>query len=90
MEFTVIAFDVKDMTCGHCVRSITQALTAADPGAQVAIDLARQRVEIEPRTASAEGLRRAIAEAGYTPSPAALEAAAAAPARGGCGCGSRC
>lgn len=51
MEFTVIAFDVKDMTCGHCVRSITQALTSADPGAQVAIDLARQRVEIEPRGA---------------------------------------
>lgn len=63
----MIAFEVKDMTCGHCVATITQAVKAADPEARVEIDLARHLVQIEPARADAQALGAAIADAGYTP-----------------------
>lgn len=67
----MIAFQVDDMTCGHCASTITTAVKAADANAQVAIDLASHRVTIEPSQADAQALREAIAEAGYTPVPIA-------------------
>jgi len=66
----VIAFRVDDMSCDHCVATITQAVQAADRDAKVQIDLARHRVEIEPVAADADAFREAIREAGYTPEPA--------------------
>jgi copper chaperone len=66
----MIAFEVKDMTCGHCVSTITQAVKAVDGNAKVEIDLARHRVEIEPADADARALADAISDAGYTPLPA--------------------
>jgi copper chaperone len=63
----MIAFQVNDMTCAHCVSTITKALKAADQDAQVRIDLNRHRVEIEPAEADAQVLEEAIKEAGYTP-----------------------
>ena len=66
----MIAFEVQDMTCGHCARAITEAVQAVDPGAQVQIDLAAHRVAIESAQAAA-ALGDAIREAGYTPVPAA-------------------
>jgi len=69
-EHDMIAFEVQDMTCGHCARAITQAVQAVDPGAQVQIDLAAHRVAIESAQAAA-ALGDAIREAGYTPVPAA-------------------
>ena len=67
----MIAFEVQDMTCGHCARAITQAVQTVDPGAQVQIDLAAHRVAIETTHAGAAALGDAIREAGYTPVPAA-------------------
>jgi len=66
----MIAFEVRDMTCGHCVSTVTQAVKEVDRAARVTIDLAAHRVEIEPALAGADELRDAIAEAGYTPVPA--------------------
>jgi copper chaperone len=66
----VIAFQVDDMSCGHCASTITRAVKAADKDAKVQIDLARHRVEIEPSEADAQALQEAIQEAGYTPVPA--------------------
>lgn len=63
----MIAFEVRDMTCGHCVGAITQAVKGVDPGAQVRIDLASHRVEINPSAADARVFSDAIREAGYTP-----------------------
>jgi copper chaperone len=40
-------FTVKGMSCGHCVKSITNVIKALDPAASVAVDLAHGRVEIE-------------------------------------------
>ena len=65
----MIAFEVKDMTCGHCVGAITQALKSADKDAKVQIDLATHRVQVEPAEADARTLAEAIKDAGYTPVP---------------------
>jgi copper chaperone len=65
----MIAFEVQDMSCGHCVGAITQAVKSADPGAQVEVDLASHRVKIQPAAADEAELAEAIREAGYTPQP---------------------
>ncbi len=96
----MIAFEVNDMTCGHCVRAITEAVQSADNGARVQVDLATHRVQIEPVAAQAPALALAIQEAGYTPTllAASEPVTPAGQARGsscgggsggGCGCGSR-
>ena len=63
----MISFQVSDMTCGHCVNSITKAVHAADSNAKVQIELASHRVQIMPGNASAAQLGDAIRQAGYTP-----------------------
>ncbi len=62
-----IAFEVNDMSCGHCVSTITKAVRAVDQNAKIDIDLAMHRVQIEPGEADAQALSDAIREAGYTP-----------------------
>ncbi len=57
-------FTVTGMTCGHCEKAVTRALQALDPQAQVNIDRAHDRVEVES-TQSRETLAKAIAEEGY-------------------------
>lgn len=64
---TMITFTINDMTCGHCVGSITNAVKAADPSAQVRADVATHRVQIDSANASAATLAAAITDAGYTP-----------------------
>jgi copper chaperone len=63
----MIAFEVNDMTCGHCVGTITKALQAVDKDASLRFDLASHQVRVEPASADAETLEAAIREAGYTP-----------------------
>lgn len=85
----MLAFQVNDMTCGHCVSTITKALKAADEKAQVTIDLGQRLVLIEPIEADAQALSDAIAEAGYTPVPVQAATVVAKPpaaAGGCCGC----
>ena len=57
-------FDVPDMSCQHCVATISKALAAEMPGVPVAIDLARHEVRVSGDAARAE---HAIREAGYEP-----------------------
>lgn len=65
----MIAFEVNDMSCGHCASTITKALKDVDKDARVQIDLAAHRVQVEPASAGAQELADAIREAGYTPVP---------------------
>lgn len=85
------AFEIKDMTCGHCVSTITKAVKAQDPGAKVQIDLATHRVEIESSETDDAQWSDVITKAGYTPVAVQAGAHAAttadAPARSGCCCG---
>ncbi len=39
-------FNVPDMTCGHCVATITRAVKAVDPAAAVKADLAGKTVTV--------------------------------------------
>jgi copper chaperone len=85
----MLAFQVNDMTCGHCVSTITKAIKGTDKDAKVQIDLATHRVLVKPATADADELADAIKDAGYT--PVAVDAAKAVePAKnsGCCGCSS--
>ncbi|CAB3670404.1 MAG: heavy-metal-associated domain-containing protein [Achromobacter pulmonis] len=61
-----IEFNVPDMTCGHCVKTITGAVTAAAPGASVAVDLPTHRVTVSG-TDQADKVEAAIRDAGYEP-----------------------
>ena len=85
----MIAFEVNDMTCGHCVSVITKAVKAADKDAQVQIDLNKHLVQIDPGDLSADELGDAIKEAGYTPVPVQATSSDSVPSKQGscCGCG---
>ena len=84
----MVTFEVQDMTCGHCVGSITKAVRMIDQGAQVTADLATHRVRIVPTEPDTTRLSDAIPEAGYTPVPIADAEMAVGPAvqRSGCCC----
>ena len=82
----MIAFEVQDMTCGHCVATITRAVAAVDERASLRFDLPAHRVEIESSTASVQALSQSIQDAGYTP-VAATSTPAVATKKGGCCCG---
>ncbi len=57
-------FNVQGMSCGHCVRAITQALQARDPAASVRVDLAAKEVGVESVLSSDEVISL-ISEEGY-------------------------
>lgn len=65
----MLAFEVNDMTCGHCAGTIAKALNGMDAEAKVFIDLVRHLVTVEAATAPADALANAIREAGYTAVP---------------------
>lgn len=71
----MLAFEVQDMSCNHCVGAITRAVKEVDAGATVSVDLGSKLVRVQPATADAQTLRDAIAEAGYTPVPVDAPAA---------------
>ena len=56
-------FSVPDMSCDHCVKTITQAIKALDPAAKVVADLAQHTVAVASAI-DAERLSAAIAAAG--------------------------
>ncbi len=58
-------FDVQGMSCNHCAKAVTQALQQLDPQAQVQVDLAGKKVEVES-TQPRQALAQAIATEGYT------------------------
>ncbi|CAM5566163.1 heavy-metal-associated domain-containing protein [Eoetvoesiella caeni] len=62
----MIEFEVKDMTCGHCVDTITRVIKETAPTASVRVDLPQHLVHIEG-VASSDEIERAIREVGYTP-----------------------
>lgn len=62
-------FTLPDMSCGHCVATITEALKAAD--AEVLVDINREaRTAAVHSTLPRETLAAVLTEAGYPPAPA--------------------
>ena len=58
-------FSVEGMTCGHCVRAVTQAVQSQDPAAEVKVDLAAKQVSVQSQL-SPEVIADLIREEGYT------------------------
>ena len=58
-------FTVQGMTCGHCEKAVTTAIKTLDPQAQVRIDRANDRVEVDTEQAR-HAVATAIQEEGYT------------------------
>lgn len=80
------AFRIDDMTCGHCVSTVTKALKETDRNARVSINLSQHLVMVETTEADAQELSDAIAEAGYTPVAVEARTVFAQPANANC-CG---
>ena len=57
-------FQVQGMTCGHCVKAVTQAVQTLDPQAVVQVDLPSGKVQVQSRQ-DRVAIARAIAEEGY-------------------------
>jgi copper chaperone len=57
-------FTVLGMTCGHCEKAVSRAITGVDPQAEVKIDRAVNRVEVVSDQ-DREVLMKAIVEEGY-------------------------
>ena len=57
-------FNVEGMSCGHCVKAITQAVQAKDPAASVRVDLAAREVGVESALTTQQVIE-AISEEGY-------------------------
>jgi Cu+-exporting ATPase len=58
-------FDVKEMTCGNCVKHVTKAVQGAQPGAEVNADLASGKVTVTPAPKDPAAIAKAITDAGY-------------------------
>ena len=64
-------FDVKGMTCQHCVSAVTAAVSKVDPGASSEIDLASGRLVVNNDSAPEDVILEAIAAEGYEAIPTA-------------------
>ncbi|HJV61564.1 MAG TPA: heavy-metal-associated domain-containing protein [Albitalea sp.] len=62
----MIELTLPTMTCGHCVRTVTETVQKIDAQARLDIDLGSHRVKIESQR-PADDFRRALAEEGYAP-----------------------
>ena len=62
----MIEFNIPAISCGHCARSVTEAVHEVDPHAEVAVDVATKHVSVQTEAAR-EQLAAALTEAGYPP-----------------------
>lgn len=61
-------FKVPDMSCGHCVKAITSAISAVDADARVECDLANHQVSVQSSLPE-HVLIEVLTESGYPPAP---------------------
>ncbi len=59
-------FQIENMTCGGCARSVTAAIRSLDPGATVRADPPARVVDVESVRSEAE-IRAALTSAGFPP-----------------------
>jgi len=65
-EAKMYRFTLPDMSCGHCVAAITEALKAADAQAGITIDRETRTAQVDS-TLPREALAAVLTEAGYPP-----------------------
>ncbi len=59
-----VTLQVEGMSCGHCIRAVTKAITALDQAAKVEVDLATKRVVAQTSLPRADVVR-AMEEEGF-------------------------
>jgi copper chaperone len=59
-----VELKVEGMSCAHCVRAVTEAIRARDPGAVVDVSLERGMVRAETRLPAAD-VAAVVTEEGY-------------------------
>ena len=62
----MFTFKIPAISCGHCARAVTEAVHAADPAAQVQVDVPTQRVNVESQVTH-EAIVAQLVDAGYPP-----------------------
>ena len=62
----MIELTLPTMTCGHCVRTVTETVQKVDPQAQLQIDLPTHQVRIDSQQ-PAQAFSAALTEEGYAP-----------------------
>lgn len=60
----MIEMTLPDMTCGHCVKTVTGIVQKVDASAKLTIDLPTHKVQVESGL-PAEAFRTALADEGY-------------------------
>lgn len=67
--FALIELRVPDMSCEHCRRAISEALSAIPAVTSVSVDLETKQVVVEGVNLDEAALRAAIVDAGYVAEP---------------------
>lgn len=62
----MIQFNIPTMSCGHCVKAVTEAVHEVDPKAKVDVNLDTKKVDVDS-AADRQRIVRALVEAGYSP-----------------------
>ena len=62
----MIELTLPDMTCGHCVKTVTAVVQRLDAAAKLQIDLPTHQVRIDSALPAAD-FERALTEEGYAP-----------------------
>jgi copper chaperone CopZ len=87
IEMSEVNLSVSGMTCGSCVKHVTNALKLLDGVEDVSVDLATGKVKVTRTTDKSDDLMAALIEDGY---PAQLDNGGATQAKKGGGCGGGC
>ena len=82
---STIELNVQGMSCGACVKHVTQALQPLAGVTAVEVDLQAGRVKVDG-SADAAALIAALDEAGYPAQAASTPAPGKTGCGGGCGC----
>ena len=62
----MIEFTLPTMTCGHCVKTVTETVQRLDAAAKLDIDLPTHKVRIDSQL-PADTFAKALDDEGYTP-----------------------
>ena len=58
---------IPDMSCGHCRKSVTEAVTRLDPAAKIEVDLAARRARLQT-AAAPDAVIAALKDVGFAAS----------------------
>lgn len=60
----MITFNIPNLSCGHCVRAVTEAIQEIDPAAVVTVDIAAKTASVDS-SADPATLRAKLDAEGY-------------------------